>query len=285
MLFLIGLKEHMGTILLGFGLYGIAQRNFTLGFIFTGIGLLVSYVLIFNLMPYLRDYQSFGNTKIDPLFDISGKGIYLLKLLWPLGFLPLFFWRFGILAAPAIGVNLFSGRPEMFSAWFHYDDISTTLLMVACSLIIIEKHSTILVWLRKKWVKVLFIFWLVGLIALLPASPIRKLRNALPNSSHINLLEDIWVFEKEWPNASLALQSSIGPHIHRQDVTTMTQQPSGECKAPLIKGVMVDFILLSQSVGHYLIDNFESCIQSLNGNPRYKVLKKYQNLLVYQKMN
>ena len=34
MLFLLGLKEHMGVILIGFGLFGIAQRNYSTGLIF-----------------------------------------------------------------------------------------------------------------------------------------------------------------------------------------------------------------------------------------------------------
>jgi len=282
MIFLIGLKEHMGVVLIGFGLFGIAQSRYRLGFILAGIGLLVTYLMIFQVMPYFRDYQAFGNTQIVPLNDLPGKAIYLVKLLCPLGFLPLIFWRYGVLAVPAIGVNLLSGRPEMYSTGFHYDDVSSTLLLITCILILIEKGAIIFEWLGKKWVKGIFIIWLVVFLTLLPTSPIRKLRNSLPTSMHLKLLEDIWAFDKKWPNASLAVQSTIGPHIHRNAITIMTQQSSGECVPPKLNGLPVDIILLSPDVGHYMINDFEKCIESLEANPLYNRTKSFQHLFVYE---
>ena len=282
MIFLIGLKEHMGVVLIGFGLFGIAQREFLSGFILAGIGLLVTYLMIFQVMPYFRDYQAFGNTHIAPFHDLPGKVIYLVKLLWPLCFLPLIYWRYGVLAAPAIGVNLLSGRPEMYSTSFHYDDISSTLLLMSCTLILIEKRAILFVWLGEKWLKGVFIIWIVGFLIQLPASPVRKLRYAVPNSSHLNLIEDIWAIDKKWPNASLAVQSTIGPHIHRNAITIMTQQPSGECLSPKVNSLPVDIILLSPDVGHYMINDFEKCIESLEANPLYTRTKSFQNLFVYE---
>ncbi len=282
MIFIIGLKEHMGVVLIGFGLFGIAQRKFRSGFILAGIGLLVTYLMIFQVMPYFRDYQAFSNTQIAPFQDLLGKAIYLVKLLWPLCFLPLIYWRYGVLAAPAIGVNLLSGRPEMYSTGFHYDDVSSTLLLMTCSLILIEKHAVVVNWFGEKWVKGVFIIWLVGFMTLLPASPIRKLRYALPTSTHLKLIEDIWAIDKKWPNASLAVQSTIGPHIHRNAITIMTQQSSGECVSPKVNSLPVDIILLSPDVGHYMINDFEKCIESLEANPLYTRTKSFQNLFVYE---
>ena len=282
MIFLIGLKEHMGVVLIGFGLFGIAQSRYRSGFILAGIGFLVTYLMIFQVMPYFRDYQAFSNTQIEPVHDIPGKAIYLVKLLCPLGFLPLIFWRYGVLAVPAIGVNLLSGRPEMYSTGFHYDDVSSTLLLITCILILIKKSRIIFEWLGKKWVKGIFIIWLVVFLTLLPTSPIRKLRNSLPTSMHLKLLEDIWAFDKKWPNASLAVQSTIGPHIHRNAITIMTQQSSGECVPPKLNGLPVDIILLSPDVGHYMINDFEKCIESLEANPLYNRTKSFQHLFVYE---
>jgi uncharacterized membrane protein len=282
MIFIIGLKEHMGVVLIGFGLFGIAQRKFLSGFILAGIGLLVTYLMIFQVMPYFRDYQAFSNTQIAPFQDLPGKAIYLVKLLWPLCFLPLIYWRYGVLAAPAIGVNLLSGRPGMYSTGFHYDDVSSTLLLMTCILILIEKSVIIFDWLREKWVKGIFIIWLVVFMTLLPTSPIRKLRYALPTSTHLKLIEDIWAIDKKWPNASLAVQSTIGPHIHRNAITIMTQQSSGECVSPKVNSLPVDIILLSPDVGHYMINDFEKCIESLEANPLYTRTKSFQNLFVYE---
>ena len=282
MFFLIGLKEHMGVVLIGFGLFGIVQSRYSSGFILAGIGFLVTYLMIFQVMPYFRDYQAFGNTQIAPLQDISAKAIYLVKILFPLCFLPLIYWRYGVLAAPAIGVNLLSGRPEMYSTGFHYDDVSSTLLLMTCILILIEKGAIIFEWLGEKWGKGIFIIWLVVFMTLLPTSPIRKLRYALPTSTHLKLLEDIWAIDKKWPNASLAVQSTIGPHIHRNAITIMTQQSSGVCVPPKLNSLPVDIILLSPNVGHYMINDFEKCIESLEANPLYNRSKSFQHLFVYE---
>ena len=125
--------------------------------------------------------------------------------------------------------------------------------------------------------------WLFYIMLLLPTSPGWKLRYALPKSQHLNLLEDIWAFEKKWPNASLAVQSTIGPHIHRNAISIMTQ---GKCRAPQtsqVNGFPVEFILLSPNVGHYMIDNFDACIQSLENNLKYIRLNTFQHLIVYKR--
>ena len=284
MIFLIGLKEHMGVVLIGFGLFGIVQSRYSSGFILAGIGFLVTYLMIFQVMPYFRDYQAFGNTHIAPFHDLPGKAIYLVKLLWPLCFLPLIYWRYGVLAAPAIGVNLLSGRPGMYSTGFHYDDVSSTLLLMTCILILIKKSRIIFEWLGKKWVKGIFMIWLFYIMLFLPTSPAWKLRYALPKSQHLNLLEDIWAFDKKWPNASLAVQSTIGPHIHRNAISIMTQ---GKCRAPQtsqVNGFPAEFILLSPNVGHYMINNFDACVQSLENNSKYIRLKTFEYLIVYKRL-
>ena len=127
-----------------------------------------------------------------------------------------------------------------------------------------------------------FIFWIVGVLVQLPARPSRKLWYAVPNSSHLNLLEEIWSFDKNHPSDSLAVQSTIGPHIHRQNLTIMTQQHTGECNPPKISGSAVKYILLSPDVGHYLINDIEKCIKYLEDNSLYNRLKKFKYLNVFK---
>ena len=62
MLFLLGLKEHMGVLLIGFGLFGIFQKNYRTGVIIVVFVLFVTDMMIFQVMPYFRDYLSFGHT-------------------------------------------------------------------------------------------------------------------------------------------------------------------------------------------------------------------------------
>ena len=283
MLFLLGLKEHMGIVLIGFGLFEMAKKNFKTGIIFSGLGLFIVYAMIFQIMPYFRDYQVFGNTQIAPFQNIYGKSLYLFKLLWPLGFLPLIFWRYGILAAPAIGVNLISGRPGMYSSEFHYDDVSSILLLMACTLILIEKRQYFFKLSQEKWLKGIFIIWLFSIMLLLPPSPAWKLADAIPQEIHLSLRQEIRTIERKWPEHSLAVQSTIGPHFQRNAITIIGQQSSGVCLPPLINGVKAELILLSPDIPHYMIDNFDACIHSLENNPNYIRLKTFQNLIVFQR--
>ena len=154
---------------------------------------------------------------------------------------------------------------------------------MACSLILIEKRSILADWLGRKWLKGVFIIWIVGVLIQLPASPSRKLRYAVPNSSHLNLLDEIWSFEKSNPNDSLAVQNAIGPHIHRHNITIMTQQGTGGCRPPKVNGSHVKYILLSPDVGHHMINDFENCIKFLEDLPGYNRLRKFQYLIVFER--
>jgi uncharacterized membrane protein len=281
MIFLLGLKEHMGIVLIGFGLFKIFQRDYITGALLSGLGFLISYTMIFQVMPYFRDYQTFINTQIDPFHNIQGKLIYLFKLNWPLVFLPLIFWRYGIIAAPAIGVNLISGRESMFSSSFHYDDISSILLLIASVMVVIEKRDSFLHWLKFSWSKYALLFLIFGVMLLLPTSPIRKLKDAIPQKIHWELLQEVKAIDIERPAASLAVQSTIGPHFHRTAISMMTQ--SGEkCVPPKVNGLPVDIILLSPDVGHHMINYFVKCIESLEANSLYNRTKSFQHLFVYE---
>ena len=281
MIFLLGLKEHMGIVLIGFGLYKIFQRDYSTGALLSGLGFLISYTMIFQVMPYFRDYQPFINTQIAPFHNIQGKLIYLFKLNWPLGFLPLIFWRYGIVAAPAIGVNLISGRDAMFSSSFHHDDISSILLLMTSAMVVIEKRDSFLHWLKFSWSKYALLFLIVGVMSLLPTSPLRELKDAIPQKIHWELLQEVKAIDIERPVASLGVQSTIGPHLHRTAISMMTQ--SGEkCVPPKVNGLPVDIILLSPDVGHYMINDFDKCIESLEANPLYNRTKTFQNLFVYE---
>ena len=53
--------------------------------------------------------------------------------------------------------------------------------------------------------------------------------------------------------------------------------------APLVNGVQAELILLSPDIPHYIIDNFDTCIQPLENNQNYNRLKTFQNLIVYKR--
>ena len=53
--------------------------------------------------------------------------------------------------------------------------------------------------------------------------------------------------------------------------------------SPQVYGFPVEFILLSPNVGHYMNNNFDACVQSLENNSKYIRLKTFQYLIVYKR--
>ena len=112
-------------------------------------------------------------------------------------------------------------------------------------------------------------------------SPAWKLEDAIPQEIHLNLRQEIRTIDRKWPENSLAVQSTIGPHYQRDEITIIGQQSSGECLPPIVNGVQAEFILLSPDIAHF--DNFDACVQSLENNSKYNRLKTFQYLIVYKR--
>jgi uncharacterized membrane protein len=114
----------------------LVTTNKKTGLLLIAAGIVAIYLIMFQVMPYFRNYEETWSMVIGPFQDVPAKLLYIFKILIPLSFLPVLFWRIGILAGPAIGVNILSANPSMYSTSFHYDDLSATLLMIAMILII-----------------------------------------------------------------------------------------------------------------------------------------------------
>ena len=183
---------------------------------------------------------------LGPFQDIPGKLVYLFKILIPFGFLPLIFWRFGIIAGPAIGVNLLSGadRSGMYSTSFHYDDIPSTLLMIAMILSFssLSIHKIELLKERKLiwWISAV---WMACLINMLPSSPMRVLYAAIPNQSHWEIRQELIEFDKLSKDDSIAVQTSLGPQFNRTNISAIAQDINGNC-APLRRGRLMRLSLI-----------------------------------------
>ena len=189
MFLLLGFKEHLGAVWIGFGFYMVlATPQKKTGLFLIAGGAIAVYIIIFKVMPYYRNYQDSWSMVLGPLEDIPEKIFYLLKILIPFGFIPLIWWRFGIIAGPAIGVNLLSGsgRPQMYSTSYHYDDISSTLLIIAMILSFSSLSTTKIELLKQRklfwWISCV---WVTFVISLMPSSPLRE---NICNYSKINLI-------------------------------------------------------------------------------------------------
>jgi len=289
MIFLLGFKEHLGAVWIGFGLYMVlATPQKKMGLFLIAGGIIAVYMIIFKVMPYYRNYQDSWSMVLGPFQNIPGKLIYLFKILIPFGFLPLIFWRFGIIAGPAIGVNLLSGagRPQMYSTIYHYDDIPSTLLMIAMILSFSSLSMQKIELLKgKKMILWISVVWMACLIRLMPASPLRVLYASIPNQSHWEIYKELIEFDNLSKDDSIAVQTSLGPQINRTNISAITQDRNGGC-SPQRKGrLMTDtkYLLFAKSLNHYLIDDLEDCISRIRNSSDYKMLHGFHHLDIFIK--
>ena len=222
-----------------------------------------------------------------PFVDIPGKLIYLFKILMPLGFLPLIFWRFGIIAGPAIGVNMLSSNPKMYSTGYHYDDISSTLLMLAIVLIVSSGNLKLKLLEGKKSLQLLLLGWIVCIFGMLPHSPMRELYASMPNTLHRDIQKELIKFDEYSKGESIAVQTSLGPQLNRTNILAITQDTRGECtemrRDPLI--AETKYLVFSKYLNHYLIKDLDKCLEKFNLSKDYEILDEYKNLYIYKKIN
>jgi uncharacterized membrane protein len=242
---------------------------------------------MFHVMPYFRNFEESWSMPVGPFQDIPGKLIYLFKILIPLGFLPLIFWRFGIIAGPAIGVNLLSSGPKMYSTSYHYDDIPATLLMLAMILIVSSGRHKLKFWEKKKTGQWLLAGWIFCILGMLPSSPMRELYSSIPDKLHRAIRKELIEFDQFSKNESIAVQTSLGPQFNRTNILAITQDSNGNC-APMRRNLLVaetKYLVFAKSLNHYLIEDLEQCLKKINLSKDYKILHAYQNLHIYKKIN
>jgi len=288
MIILLGFKEHLGSVWIGFGCYMVlVTTNKKTGLFLIAAGIVAIYLVMFQVMPYFRNYEESWSMPIGPFQDIPAKLLYIFKILIPLSFLPVLFWRTGILAGPAIGVNLLSSNSSMYSTSYHYDDLSATLLMIVMILIISGNFDKFKSWQNSSPVQWLILFWLVCVVTLLPSSPMRELYAAIPNQSHWNIRKELIEFDEFSKGESIAVQTALGPQFHRRDILAITQDVNGDC-APMQRDMSVPvskYLVYAKSLNHYLIYDFEKCLKKMDLSKDYEILSGYQHIKVYKKIN
>ena len=296
LIFLIGLKEHLASVLIGFGLYMILNTQQKKGgFIFVILGISAIVVIMWVIMPFYRNYApawTTGNIENISLFnDVLGKSIYLAKLIIPFGFLPLIYWKYGIIAGPAIGVNLLATDKNLYSTSFHYDDLTAPLLFISAILCLnriigsdfINKYG------KKRLFHGLALFWLAFEFALLPASPMRILWNSIPSSMDLQILSELKKFDSMSEGKRIAVQSNIGPLFQREKLQWYLQnegQPCGmESHIYSIRSIPVEYVVLVPQLGHYGIIDMNLCLKDLSINAQAIKVSGFDHLVVYKRIN
>ena len=295
-IFLIGLKEHLGSVLIGFGLYMILNTHQKKsGIILVILGISAIIVIMWVIMPYYRNYApawTTGNIENISLFrDVMGKLIYLGKLLIPFAFLPLIYWKYGIIAGPAIGVNLLATDKNLYSTSFHYDDLTAPLLFISTILCLhrfitsdfIQKYG------KKRLFHGLALFWLGFVFVLLPASPMRILWGSIPSSTDRQILSELKKFDNISEGKRIAVQSSIGPLFQREKLQWYIQNKGQHCGMVShiysIKSIPVEYVVLAPQIGHYGIYDMNLCLKDLSINSQARKVPGFSHLVVYKRIN
>jgi len=290
MLFILGLKEHLGSVWIGMGCYLLlATSRKKLGVFLIGAGIIALYLIMFQAMPYFRSYLSSWSMQVAPFNFVSQKFVYFFQLLIPFMFLPLIFWRYGILAAPAIGVNLISGRETMVSSSFHYDDVSSVLLFLAMLFIIqqVPWKSLYLTWGNQKLVQCGLLVWGICFLSLWPAGPGKYFMKSIPEVRHWEILKEIDQFDTFSQGEAIAVQTSLGPHFYRKTIRDLVHHEGGDCSvqnAIAQSNYPVKYIVLAPELNHYMIDDMQQCLTALEKSSSYRRVPMFDHIYVFENL-
>ncbi len=296
MIFLLGFKEHLGSVWIGFGCYKILKnpRNIS-GYIILMIGVLSIYLIMFEIKSYFRGTTSGYNdvNLIAPFKDIGEKIFYfLIYLLLPLMFLPLIFWKNGIMAMPAIGINLISGVPQMYSSHYHYDDVASTLLIISTIISLKNLNIKFLFEKLKKYKIFQYgtILWLSLFLYYLPYSNLRFIKKVIPTSMHFELINEINNVNKITKNKHIAVQDVLGSHFYRKEIQAYYQGVDCNYDNAFYKNSLpnplpeYEYIILSAYVSQYGLKDYEKCLEQLNQSNKFIKLVNYKLIDVYQRI-
>lgn len=294
MMLLLGFKEHLASVWIGFGCYLVlATPRKKLGIALIIFGIAALYIIMEQLMPWARNYTDTWRPNLEPFRHWQAKILYGIKLILPFAFLPLLFWKYGIMAGPPVGINLISSSPTMYSSHYHYDDVASCLLFIATILAIKDLKFKEL-WRNfgsKRWVQLILVFCFVFFLTTFPKSNLRFIRESLPESKHFELKSEINRFASSIaPSDRIAVLDVLGIHFNHREIQVFASQANENCLKENRTAIMdkigekpeIDYVVLAQGVGSYNLNNFDQCLQDLRRSDRYKELEGYRHLMVFK---
>jgi uncharacterized membrane protein len=295
MVILLGFKEHLGVVWIGFGIWTVLQNpQKKMGYILVVGGIIAIYLLIFEIKPFLRESSiRYNDTNlINPFNDFGLKFKYFFGyLLLPILYIPLLYWKNGIMAGPAIGINLITAQKPMYSSHYHYDDVASTLLFIAViiSLSVLDFQKITSHFKSSKLLQSLLVIWLMFFLILLPYSPLRFIKKVIPQPFHQEIIQEINRFEQSSSGKQIAVQDVLGSHFYRKEMQAF--YPGGDCatgnkfySGSLPHGLPeYEFLVLAPKVHHWGISDMKQCLKELDQDPNHIRKNGYQYLAVYQK--
>ncbi len=312
MIFLLGFKEHLGVVWIGFGLYlWFNTKDKKEAIFLMAFGTFMVFSLHYVVKPYFRDYLPNWNPGIRPFFELPQKTIYFIKLLLPFGLLPLVFWRVGVMALPAIAINLVGNFSLMYSSTTHYDDIPSTMLFISMILIFqkISSKQTISskplfnlssvkeFLLSKKYPQLKNIFWLSIFTFIMVKSPSSIIysfdpkasekykisRRFIPTKEHILIKKELDRINIEEKDTIIYTSQTPGAYINTPNaywVHLFDKDEQGNCqKLPALK--TNEIYILNFNLDNFAVGNTSKCAPTIvEDNPHLVRDPSYKELMV-----
>ena len=208
-------KENTMFVSIGFGLYLIFKhKKIKLGLALVLIGSMIMLFLIKLVIPF---FSMNGYSKLERFGIFQDAGLklkYIIHLLLPLFFLPIVFWRYGVIFLPEVFQNIIVSYQPMYSSQYHYDDLTSPLLFACMPGIIIVELLPFL----RKLIFTDFKLTLVPIFALLlcfsKPSPLMSLALNPITNLHIELDNELSILTSKFKNEKIYFQSPLFTHIN-----------------------------------------------------------------------
>lgn len=276
---LIAAKENAPLAIIGLGIYAaLVQGRWSTGSLLGTIGIVSLAVILFVIMPAFQDDNWILAGRLEPFALLGEKALYLVLLVLPLAFLPLFAWRAAMAALPLIAVNLAVGYGAQLELKYHYNDLISVFLLVAAmhgmNHVFTGSRKPILLNARPHHALALALVLALALNK--GRTPITDLIKHWPTAEHWALHQELAPYRKAPPDQAILAQSGLGPYVSSRHRYVMLRSTWKE--DDLQPG---DLILLSDLAGDYLI-NIETARERLDAIDHVEPIEKGKHLTIYR---
>ncbi len=278
--FLLFFKENLTFVLMGFSLYlFFEKRDYKKSIFLFIIGASALFSIVFFIIPTING-DSFEKLSRFGIFDDWGLKLeYIKDLFLPLGFLPIIFWRRGIIALPAIMQNLVVNSQPMYSSQFHYDDIIAPLLftilpeIIICHIIpLLNRFS-----LNKTILLSLSLFLLLS--CYVKSSPLETVWKNPITDEQKEIKKELKYLTKNFPKKLIYFQHYLFPHINRgpSSKVKVIYKCDGQQTYPN-KSILV----FAETIQKFPIKNLKRCISAFEKNENAVQINSFKYLTVFE---
>lgn len=257
-------KEHVGLIVLFFGLYlFFIKKEKKIGAITAGLGLIFFFVTVYFIIPYFRGSEHFATgyfvdikSRIPTIVKSATNYIKLLIS-------PLFYSVFSpltlLISLPEWAINILSISSNQRSIYFHYNSIIVSFLFYS---LILGYRNAEKMKINENIKKLLFIFFIIiNLRSIYKYNPIPYFVKYPVGYSEVNIIKNnsikFWVNELKDENIKVATTPKLAPFftnrkyyfnfLYDSAYLTLGKTDEDIYKNEMNKYVLADYVIINRS--------------------------------------